>query len=494
MSNTLYLNEKQKAFLTARQPTKVALMGRGTGKTAVIGPDTFQKARLMPRSKGFFASTTYNQILTKTLPEVEKLWQMCGLREWISPGEPGHYVVGRRPPKHFATPIVRPRKYQNIVTFFNGFTIEFLSTDRRDLIRGGSYDWGYIDEAALVAKKAWTEVLLPTIRGNVHRFGHCWAHQQVAFLTSVPWKAKGQWILEFEQKAIEEPGSYAWIEGTAFDNIHILGERGLERLRREMTELEYRIEVMNERRIKIPDGFYQALDLNIHSYHPKYRYTEGPRGIAATGLTKEYDPGRPIDISFDFGGWFTCFTLWQESAGPGGSRVERCFDIGYVKEDEKLNVLIDRFCKKYAEHKYKLLHIYGEPRGFDRNATGDNIYNQLVEQLNRRGWQAQIMIRAGYQAKEHAWRHQFINEVLEETRAGWPRVRINEEDARDLLFALQIAPITPDLKKDKSREKQRDFPQEHATHLTDTFDYFLTQKYAALFSESGGASRGWTSF
>lgn len=491
----LYLNKKQKAFLTATQKTKVLMMGRGAGKTAVIGPDTYMSATILPRAKTFFSSTTYNQILTKTLPEVEKMWNTMGLKEYTSPEDPGHYIVGKRPPKHFAKPYAPPRRYANVITFFNGFSIEMLSMDRPDLSRGGSYDGGWIDEAALVSQEAFNKVLLPTVRGNINHFSSAkqqLRHQQVSLLTSVPWKAKGQWILEYEEKAREFPSDYAWIEGTAFDNIDILGEKGLRRLKLELTEMEWRIEVMNERHIKIPDGFYNSLSMDIHSYTPQYRYKDGPRGIDTTGLTKEYSPTKPIDISFDFGGWFSCYTLWQEDSTTPGIMTERCFDLGYVKEDEKLDTLLSRFCYKYKDHRRKEIRIYGEPRGFDRNATGDRIYDVVKDQLDQHGWKVKIMIKPGYQSKEHSWRHHFLNDLLAERNERMPRIRINDEECRDLLFSMQTAPITRDMKKDKSKEKQREFPQEHATHLTDTFDYYFTQKYSRLYRGRGaGRTGGW---
>ena len=81
----------------------------------------------MPRGKGFLSSSTYAQILTKTLPEMQAIWERHGLIENF------HYVIGRRPPKAFVSPFKPPKKYENVITFGNGYTIELLSMDRPDL-------------------------------------------------------------------------------------------------------------------------------------------------------------------------------------------------------------------------------------------------------------------------------------------------------------------------------------------------------------------------
>lgn len=469
-SKEIYLNDKQIEFITASQPTKVFLAGRGAGKSASMGPKNYMRVKYLPRGKGFFASTTYNQILTKTLPAVEQMWHRLGLKEWISAEDPGHYIVGRRPPKTWPKPYAPPRRYQNVITFFNGTTIEFLSLDRPDLVRGGSYDFGDIDEAGLVSKERFTRALLPTLRDNKHRFSH-WLHHQVCFYTSIPWKGVGQWILEYEEKARQFPNEYKWVEASALDNIDILGQEGLDRLKRELPYLEYQVEVLNKRIIKLPDGFYHEFDDELHAYIPQYEYSLGRRGIETAGYTKEYKDRESIAVSLDFGGHFSCMTCWQ----PDGL-IERCFDQFFIKDDRAIK-LIDMFCETYKGHKEKLILLHGDPRGHDKNPHGDTIYNQIIEKFRSRGWDVILCVDKTPPAG-HLERHHFMNEILTEQNPNLPKIRINEDRCKETILSIQLTPITKDFKKDKSKEKKpREFPQEHAPHLTDTVDYYFMYKY-----------------
>lgn len=421
------------------------------------------RAAQMPGGKIFFASTTYNQILTKTLPAIENIWQSMGLQEDV------HYVVGRKPPGGWKNPFSRPRKYANIISFRNGFCIDMLSMDRPDLVRGGSFDGGEIDEAALIDAEDFRRILIPSIRGNAKRF-KSWMHGQVSLYTSMPWLPSGYWIFDFEEKAKIDPRDYFFLEANAFDNIAVLGEESIRRMEREMSYLEFQIEVMNSRMIKVPDGFYNRLDEKKHTYVPAYTYDEGQRGITVTG-SRDVKHRELLELSFDFSGWFNCMSVWQQQ-----DDTEKCLRQFHVKGDDKLHELVDKFSRHFLAHEFKFVRIWGEPRGHDKQPMGPTIYESLKKIFESKGWGCEISVPAG-RTTDHIERHHFISEILLEENPLLPKIRINREECKDLIISLQTTQLTPDFRKNKSKEKDRDYPQEHATHYTDTFDYYLVQKH-----------------
>jgi hypothetical protein len=472
----MYLNDKQLQFLTARQKTRVAVWGRGAGKSHTIGLTQRKKAAVMPRSRGFLSSTTYNQLLTKTWPGIEASWELFGLKEGI------HYVFGVQPPKHFEKPLSRVRKYSNIITFSNGRIIEFLSMDRPDLARGGSYDDGDIDEAALVKQEQWTKILLPSIRGNLHRFHYTHWHQCVGMYTSMPWKSTGLYILDYKEKAKENPEDYLYLEATAYDNIHILGKKGIDRMKAEMSYAEFQMEVMNKHTIRTEEPFYPTFDPDIHPYEPKFKYGNDDHGrITVQGMT-DVDPQQLLEVSCDFGGWFSCFTVYQEKS----SRRENMVASFHVKSDQKLSELVRKFCVHFAEHKYKMVRLWGEPRGHDKNATmKDTIYDLLVKEFTKYRWRVEVMAPRA-KSRLHVERQVFMESLFAEDTKGYPSLRINQETCKPVIIALMSAQKLPDGRKDKGNEKDRDFPQEHATHYTDTVDYYFDQKWGPRLSSSAG--------
>lgn len=466
----LYLNDKQNTFLQARQKTRCFIGGRGTGKSTTIGFSSRMKAAAMPGGKIFFASTTYNQILTKTLPAIEKIWLDMGMVEGI------HYVIGIRPPKHFQKPFSPPRKYQNVISFINGFCIEMISMDRPDLARGGSYDGGEIDEAALIKREDFTRVLMPSIRGNTHRFKSHW-HQNVNLYTSIPWKSSGYWIFDFEDKAKESPGDYFYLESTAYDNIHILTQEGIDRLEQEMDYLEFQIEVLNRRIIKVPDGFYHKFDDNHHVYQPNYQYDDWDGGIRTTGQ-KDIRPDEMLEISFDFSGWFNCCTIYQER-----NNTEYMIKQMHVKGENKLQDLVNKICDEFVDHKFKYIRIWGEPRGHDKQPMTKSIYESIGDIFSNRGWMFEVCVQPG-RTNNHEERHFFVNDILIEDTPILPHLRISQDNCKDVIIAIQSTQITPDFKKNKTKEKDRNYPQEHAPHYTDTLDYYLIQKHGWKVQQS----------
>ena len=468
----MYWNSKQLQFLRASQPIKIFLGGRGSGKTTCEGGEQYKCAVGMPRSKGFLSSTTYNQLLTKTLPAVESKWHEMGLQE----GE--DYVVGVRPPKNWEKCWEEPRKYENVISFVNGRRIELLSMDRPDLARGGSFTDGAVDEMALVPQEHVTRVLLPSLRMKLIEYQGNPLFRNLRGYTSIPWKPSGFYILDYEEKAKASPERYFFQESNAWDNVHVLGEEFIRMLEEELPYLEFLVEVMNERVRKVRDAFYHKFDADRHTYTPRYLYTDGERGISPAGIADPYyKPEELLDITFDFSGWFNCASVWQEGM-LNKRRTEFCLHQFFVKEDEgKIGELVDKICHHYPTHKFRLVRIWGEPRGHDKRPDSmSTIYDQVVARFAKNGWKAEVRVGAG-QVKKHKERAFYMNDVLDESNAQLPAVRFNDQTCKDIIIAMQICAVKDDFQKDKGREKDRAYPQEHAPHFTDGVDYYLMQKH-----------------
>ncbi|MEO7175354.1 MAG: hypothetical protein ABI002_06165 [Saprospiraceae bacterium] len=480
--NEVYLNAKQIEFLRAPQKDKTFMGARGTGKSTEIGACTSQQAAYMPRAKIFFSSSTYGQLQTKTIPAMEVIWNQVGLKEYKSAKEPGHYRIGQRPPPGWANAFQEPRRYENIISFFNGFRIELLSMDRPDLARGGSYDGGHIDEIALVDEKDYGKVLRPMIRGNRHRFTH-YMHQQICKYTSIPWLKKGQWLFKFEELAKAEPDKYLWLESNIWDNVGVLGEDYIRNLELELSYLEFQVECMNQRIRKVEDGFYNKFSEERNLYAPNYQYDDyTERGIAVTG-TDDVWADQFIEASFDFSGWFNCATIMQER-----DNVEKVKKQFYRKADGKINELVDDICKHFKSNIVKYVRVWGEPRGHDRNAAGESFFVQVKARFELNGWACEIRAEGG-RTTSHLERYHFMNELLSGENPNLPKVLINEEECKDVIIAIQITDVNADFSKNKSKEKDRDFPQEHAPHFPDTLDYYFVQKHGYKYFDVKQSSR-----
>ncbi|GAB2954811.1 hypothetical protein GCM10027048_20440 [Hymenobacter coalescens] len=473
-----YVNAKQLQFLQARARRRTFVGGRGSGKTTVAGHQTRVEMNFLPRAKFFLAGLTYNQLLTSTLPGMELAWQVHGLREYNPKTKFGHYVIGKTPPAHWYKPYIAPRNYENCVTFLNGYTLQLLSMDRPDAARGGSYDGGHMDESALLKEEHVTRILRPMIRANRYRFKDHYLHWGLSDYTSVPWLPSGQWVFKTEEAAKENPEKAFYLESTARDNVDVLGEEYLTNLRAGMTKLEWDVEVMNVRLAKVPNTFYPDFNAEKHSSWDifSYEYDE------ATGITLPTRtfrlPKRPLELSFDFNARFTSVIVCQET-----DQEFRCLDALAVTQAEAntnvLDALVKAFCDEYESHPTKLLYIYGDRNGNNKQvASNKTLYEQICEQLVERGWAPQLMVHG--LDPDHRLKHLMINAMLAERNSRLPRVRMDREKCKYLIVSISQSPMTPDFKKDKRSEANL-VDQRLATHFSDCFDNIVYKKYGHLY-------------
>ena len=94
-----------------------------------------------------------------------------------------------------------------IITFSNGATIQFLSAERYDSIRGFSFNYLVIDEAAFVRREALQEAILPTLT----------AIGKKCLIISTP-KGRGNWFYEWHLRGTTQNDDYISFEGLSREN------------------------------------------------------------------------------------------------------------------------------------------------------------------------------------------------------------------------------------------------------------------------------------
>lgn len=465
----LYLNPIARLFLMARQIIKVLIAGRGFGKSFINGITILVKVETLPRSRGLFIGLTYTQILTNTLLPIRAAW------EWFEYYERIHYVIGKRPPPHFKEPYHKPERYENVITFWNGTTIILGSFDRPQLLRGGSNDWVIVDEAMLIKKDIYDQVIIPTLRGSHTRLKDKEGHLSEQFSSSMPYGTMGQWLLDYELLAKNPENDVFYIEGTSYHNREVLGEKVLKKWER-LPPLTYAVEILNKRIARSGNLFYPSLR-ERHWYSDSYNYEY----IDSLGFNvsdekkdgrwdKDYDPDLPINISHDWGA-FNGITIDQYHRNTNEVRF---INVMWVEHPDILDDLANKFCRYYQHHANRVVYQWGDKSGAKRegNAKLTN-FEQFATILKANKWR---VIRQKIGDIPHLSRHNFINKMHREEDASLPRVRHNMNNCRDLRIALETASMRGD-KKDKRSELNASIKQQHATHLTDAYDYRLYHGY-----------------
>ena len=105
--------------------------------------------------------------------------------------------------------ISKQNKADLTIEFFNGSTLQFLSTDNYNTIRGFSFHFMVVDEASYVKEEAINEAVFPTLS----------ALGKKCLIISTP-KSKN-WFYTHYLKGLNEGGDYISFRGISTDNPHI---------------------------------------------------------------------------------------------------------------------------------------------------------------------------------------------------------------------------------------------------------------------------------
>lgn len=498
----IYVNAKQAEFLQSQAKVKCFMGGRGTGKSTVLGLHNYMKFRAMPRAKSVMIGTSYYALMVNTVPAMEEAWAYCGLHEYDPKTGLGHYVVGKKPPSEWPKPWMPARDYSRCITFINGYTIQLFSQEMA--LRGGNFDCGDSDESALLKREVIKTISEASIRGNIYRYPNQYLHHSFCHFTSSPWTLQGNWIFEIEDNMLQDLAAvkagkirpqdvgYHFQEARTADNLLVLGEDYLDRMKRSLSHWEYAIEIENYRLSKLPNGYYPALDENIHLAFDTVEWDYSESGRLITKGDTFLSPDAKLLLSFDFNAAFTSLIVCQQRETEAGLEF-RIGDNIFVKEGESegktlVVALVDRFLEAYKNHRLKVVDIYGDRNGNARSHnTTLTTYEQILQRFRQAGWECTSMV-SGLDM-EHESRHHLINELLAEKKASTPRIRFHAERAKACFISCQNAPINPDFTKNKADERKKALPQELATHLSDTLDYILTRLYGKRLY--GGAHEIW---
>lgn len=482
----MFLNAAQVAAViavTILKKTKIYLeWGRGAGKSFILAYFMREMVIQMPAASFALVGSTYQQILSRTLPSTKEGLAILGLFEDYD------YVVGKNGKKMgFAAPLQAPDKWENVIHFSNGAIFQLVSLDNPNSGRGLNAFGVIGDEAALFdPEKLYTSVKT-TNRSKKARFAKATLLGAEIYASSTPISKKGRWFTDMEETAKKKPESYAFIKANAMVNITNLRKEWFDEMREEApSQVIYEAEILNIRPKEILNGFYPQLQAK------KHYYSDFDNDYLQT-LTENYSKAAfnchqdnditaevPLVLSIDWG-VFLSATVAQ--ALPKEYRVLKSL---WVKQPSDIDDLINDFCEYYAPLDHKVVRLYYGHDGNKRTQGRRETYGDEVARLLRaKGWQ--VFDRSkGKPAARHNDKYLLINSMLKESNSSLPRIRINENNNKDLMISLERSEAKEGaggIEKVKKDERNKSVKQEHATHLSDAFDIPLFGLYAKLLKK-----------
>lgn len=461
---------------------------RGTGKSTILGWVIKEAAYQLPCATGILVGQTYQQILSRTLPSTKWGLKMFGFHEDID------YVVGRHGKKlGFAMPFQAPSKWENVIHFRNGFILILVSLDNPNSGRGINSYFVVGDEAALLDPEKLFNNVQTTNRAKKVEFEKSKLLNAEIFASSTPMTQEGKWFVKKEKeivdaikgfnKKIKKPEEHLFIKASALANKMNLDEDWFDRmLHNSPSKMHYEAEILNIRPNFNLESFYPQLDIAKHYYenfNNSYLESVGVEG-GKTSFDCKQDNDRinaePLILSIDWG-VFNSMKVSQDVAGK-----YKALKTFWVKHPKIIDDLInEEFHPYYSSHSNKTVYLYYDRNGNNRVPNKPiTLAQQAINALRLAGWKV-IVKTPRTVDPPHNEKFVVINYLLKHGGTqGLPEIGINKHNAYDLTVSLESAPAKEGkrgIEKDKKSERSKVIPQEHATHLSDTFDLPLYWRY-----------------
>lgn len=464
------------------QRIRVILCGRGGGKSTVAAIIMKNVIIDMPRSKNFILTGTYQQALTRTLPSTIKALAMLGFYQDLD------YFIGRKPPVSWKWKLAwePPADPKHSIFFRNGTCYDLLSQDTNS--RGGNYSSGFADEAQDLDNGKMQSQVIPTMRGEYHRFKDRKTYRQLSMFCSMPRTRKGEFIFEYEKLALEFPEEYFFLTAPSAINAHNLPPDWFKDQKRILLPSEYAIEIENIRPKQVTGGFYPFFNDAVHAYvNFNNDYLDGiidnnngykPEAFAQMNCLQDMDLliNQPLEISMDYGGWFNGIVTGQES-----ENTFKFISAVSINEEERFEDLLTQWCVYYAPHRAKTVYYWYDHTAHDRDARSE-MYPEIVDRvLSSYGW----TVVHQYIGKQPGYddRYKFMGYLYKGDHPDLPRCIINKHHCKYLIISLNSAKAKQGpvgVEKDKADEKNHDIDQRTTTHFSDAHDTILMGKYAGL--------------
>lgn len=525
-TKAVYFNKPQRLTQLIGANTTVIVAGRRTGKTdSIAAPFVLRNMQRMPGSTGGIVVPTFKHGLTNTLPGLLAAWKRWGYINGL------HYVVGRKPPKSFARPIIEPNDYEHVISFYNGSCAVIISQDRPGSSNSLTLSWLLVDEAKFIDYQKLKDETLPANGGIKSHFGKHSFNHSIMILSDMPQTQKGSWFLHYRDKMDED--LIRTIEGTVYEiwriksrvrelraksapvpeylrshlrrldtslnkmrsvavyyreyssieNLQLLGENYIKQMKRDLTPLTFQTSILCQRIGIAKDGFYSSMR-EAHKYDASdfsvldksFSEAFAPNSQIPipdsldSGADSDVDRDAPIAIGMDYNAninWIVC--------GQPHDRRLNIVKSFYVKFERKIPALIDDFCRYYATHRNKTVIYY-----YDATALGSNyaVNEQdfrwvVVHEFERHGWTVEAVYIGN--PMRHDEKYLLINQGF----AGKQRLMpfFNRQNNDDLILAIQAAGVSRGrngFRKDKGGEKLAESEEDLLQHRTDGTDAFDT--------------------
>ena len=590
--NTVYMAPWQKKVRNFGSRSTKVLAGRGTGKSAFLAFNMADVTLGLPRMMGGFCGASAKQNYTRTMPNVLKVMNLLGFLEGV------HYFPGRPPSRlNWPTPLAKPRVWENCVSFANGFVWQMISLAVKGSANGLNLAALMGDETKYMPWQRVKEEVLPTLRGDFlpkayrkteqKRFGYgtdpkmnnkwlsqLWVSDAGLNARECLWEKEAEYeTLEVNEQLKQKMAEIRYAEQydkehhtnlaarlaknenflrelyamrtqsetfwrfSSIENAALLGgEAWIRQMKRELPDLLFRLQILNQPRGQAKDGFYcNYSELNTYESSDITdlvldKYTIRKKGRALDGqrwptdyeadsmdwdqmmqdgedcsLDLDLDYKEPLRIALDANSDINCFVVGQTRMyqGRASLMVMKEFFVQDAVRLRGLSKLFAEYYRPFLRRGCKEVIFYvassvrqGANKAYALEESEQSRFDIVVaDELTNYGFK---VTRAEFTSWRHERKYQYINDCFAGTES--PAIYINREAGRCVYLraAIENTAVVPGtFRKWKGTEKLASEDgiggdKRARTTITDAFDDLVLgiRECAESKTKIGGGLRG----
>jgi hypothetical protein len=190
-------------------------------------------------------------------------------------------------------------------------------------------------------------------------------------------------------------------------------------------------------------------------------------------------------VGVDWGAAINCLTVSQHIKSVNEFRTIKDFFV--LGEDKKIqDDLFKNFSEYYKPHQAsnKRIELHYDQTGNNQDGRARKTRaEQARDQLVALGWEVSLLT-TGHTNPQHALKHLLWETMMKEDHPHLPRYRINKLNAKNTYLSMRNAKTKSgsngQIKKDKSIERSKKVPRQHATDLSDAQDAAVFQRFYRL--------------
>jgi len=478
------------------------ILGRGTGKTTDILANRAKDISYeMPGAFIAITSDTYMNAMKNVVPSILEGWERSG---WV---EDIHFVVGKRPPKHFKKPYKPVHNWKHTITVLTGTHFKIVSQDRPSTGAGDSYQHIIGDEVKFQSEKKLNK-LTPALRGGDYvKFAKSPYYRGRTFTTDMPNTnhREHDWILRMKKNmnveqiktllqaalvlneirtekliaeennetskvALLEKNEKRWearvnkfrtestfyFEGSSYINADILTEGFFQDIIDTMLFGDVKTSILSiEPTLEKGQKFYPNItDKNYFTDSYNYKRVDS-KAMTREGFEVESShlkhciSNEPLEIGLDTG------NMCSLPVGQLQGKVYRVFKFLYSLAPEFLPELGEKFRTFFANHQCKEVFAYHDRGANQYKSVGEDHAGKFKKAIeedkngNPTGWTCTLMSRDQSTISQQAEYELMLEMPI--GGYGLPKLMICKQECKPLKSSIEKAQIV--VKTDRDGNK-----------------------------------------